>query len=343
MIGRKLRPGLFSALALPALATVLLACGIGVASGPPPPTTTPTLTPTHTPAGFLPTFTPTVGPTAERLDVGAGQCPPLPKVACTNVGEEANLFSALPLDKVEALLFVEEGGGGWVLDRIAIQSVLKELDLDLTPEPYAISAGPWIYEGYGGNGPRGQALVMMWPEGEGIPYGGNRVDFAVDRERGLMGHKFVGLQWSVPPQFFDALISSLSDVTPTPSPTNTPLPTRTPTITVEPSTFFDHPEGELLWDGPDDRVSTFRPAKPDGHCYFDDPPFGLPRSLKYGDAESRLGLTGPWPVPSEDSWRWTGYYHGEWQIWQGDDPLAAYIVNTLDPGFAFEYRRISCF
>ncbi|MCI0889364.1 MAG: hypothetical protein J4O04_01020 [Chloroflexi bacterium] len=333
-------PRRFYALALPALASMLLACGIGVASGPPP-----TTTPTHTPAGFLPTFTPTVGATAERLDVGVGRCPPFPEIACTRVDETANLFDGLPLDKVQALLYVEDGGGGWVLERSADQNVLQQLDRDVSPEPYDIEAGPYLYEGIGGRGPRGEALVLYWPEGEGVPDGNrtmDRVDFAIDRGRGLMGHVFIRLQWSVPPEFFDALISSFSNVTPTPSPTNTPLPTPTPTITVQPSTFFDHPEGELLWDGADDRVSTSRP-EPDGHCYFDHPPFGLPRLIKYGDGVSRLLLSGPRPVPSEDSWRWTGYYRGKWQIWQGDEPLTAYIVNTLDPGYAFEYRRMSCF
>ncbi len=150
----------------------------------------------------------------------------------------------------------------------------------------------------------------------------------------------------------------------TPSPTQTPMPaaagflptpigTRTPApiLSLTPvalatparDIFFDDPEGRLwgadplLWDGPDDRVSSMQ----SGHCGSRDPNFGVPALISL--VEDRLTFWRTHVIPREAGWRWTGYYHDEWQIWQGDDAWRIYLVTAEEPGVAFEYRFLPCY
>jgi len=99
--------------------------------------------------------------------------------------------------------------------------------------------------------------------------------------------------------------------------------------------FFHHPKEDLLWGGPDDGVHSL----PTGHCGVDEFEVGIPALIVVGDD---IGFWGARAVVRQDGWRWTGYYHGNWQIWQGDDPLAAYVVSTEEPALAFEYVSFGC-
>ena len=150
--------------------------------------------------------------------------------------------------------------------------------------------------------------------------------------------------------------SGESSGTPTPEPSETPTATATPEavgflprptpggrfapsdiLTDLPTTSisFDHPEGELRWDGPVEQVYT----EPSGHCGQRDADFGVPALLVVEDEQAFWGAR---PVVREDGWRWTGYYHGDWQIWQGDEPRAAYLVHADEERVAFEYGAIFC-
>ncbi len=134
---------------------------------------------------------------------------------------------------------------------------------------------------------------------------------------------------------------------PTPIGTQTPAPilSLTPVALATPARdiFFDDPEGRLwgadplLWDGPDDRVSSLL----SGHCGSRDPNFGVPALISL--VEDRLTFWRTHVIPRETGWRWTGYYHDEWQIWQGDDAWKIYLVTAEGPGVAFEYQARGCY
>ena len=133
---------------------------------------------------------------------------------------------------------------------------------------------------------------------------------------------------------------------PTPIGTRTPAPilSLTPVALATPARdiFFDDPEGRLfgadplLWDGPDDRVSSMQ----SGHCGRGDPDYGVPGLIVVEDG---LPFWRTHIIPREAGWRWTGYYHDEWQIWQGDDAWKIYLVTAEEPGVAFEYRASRCY
>ena len=127
---------------------------------------------------------------------------------------------------------------------------------------------------------------------------------------------------------------------PTPTPESTPrrpgtMATPAPTVVVPGGLVFEHPEGRLRWDGPDDRVVSERW----GHCSYADPAWGVPGLIIVGEA---LSFWGARAVRREPDWYWTGYSHGEWQIWQGDDASTVYLVHTRERGIAFEYRSFLC-
>ena len=142
--------------------------------------------------------------------------------------------------------------------------------------------------------------------------------------------------------------------TTTPPPTRTPMPAAvgflpiptgqrivdpifsiTPQVTPARNIFFSHPEGELRWDGPDDRVRSLLNA----HCRIAGSEFGVPALILVEDG---LGFWGALLIPREEGWGWTGYSHGEWYLWQGDDALKVYLVHAQEPGVAFEYRFFLC-
>lgn len=149
-----------------------------------------------------------------------------------------------------------------------------------------------------------------------------------------MGESTVRVQWPIPPEFGELLFRYFSDVTPTPPP---PLPTWTPTPTIVPpgTVFFDHPEGELRWDGPDDRLYSL----PEGHCGGPDADFGTPALIVL---EDDIGFWRYQAVRRQADWHWTGYYHDDWQIWQEDDALTIYLVHRDERRIAFEYRSFGC-
>jgi len=185
-------------------------------------------------------------------------------------------------------------------------------------------------------------LELVWPPGQGILWSGgttlDSVELMIDAGPGLIGLSAIDLQWEMPPGFIDAVLASASDVTPTPLP-RTPFLTPTPTATVLPprAVLFGQPAGRLDWDGPDSRVwsSDFSHCS-NGQIIAD---FGVPGSIAVDPDQ------GFWAIgilqPAAD-WHWTGYSHGDWQIWQGDDPEVVYLMHMARPRIAFAYRSMPC-
>jgi hypothetical protein len=318
-------------LSLLPLALVLVACGGGGDAGP---TTTPTVKSTRTPAGFLAIPTTTPMPTdVPGTKLGpAGKCPPLPPVACALPGEADNVYQAVSMNgavRLRARLY--DGVERWVLDQSQVQEILRSLDREITLQPLDIN---------GGNSEDGQRfeLSVFWPQGqEPFPeFSMNPLFFSVDLSRGLMGESQVQVQWPLPAEFGELLARYLSDTGPTPPPpAATPRPT--PTIVPPGAVFFDHPQGDLLWDGSDDRVRSMVEA----HCgnYEVTQAFGVPGYIGVG-REAGFWLNGP--VRARGGWHWTGYEHGDWRIMQGDDPFIIYLVNTRESRIAFVYQSFPC-
>lgn len=107
---------------------------------------------------------------------------------------------------------------------------------------------------------------------------------------------------------------------------------------------FDHPDGEVDWDGPDDAVVEVR-TQGDDHCGAPEElrrDFGIPSVIETWDED---GVDAYWFVRAmnaESELRWTGYHHGDWQLWQGDDAQALYLIHADEPSLAFEYRSLGC-
>ena len=146
--------------------------------------------------------------------------------------------------------------------------------------------------------------------------------------------------------------------TPTPSVTSTPsatatatpagflpiestqfiFPTARPTALAVTEIFFDHPDGELRWDGPDDRVS----SQDVFHCGADPDlkrDYGIPDLIVVDGLRSFFS---PRSVSRGTDWAWTGYYTGDWQLWQEQDASVLYLVHAQEPRAAFEYLAALC-
>jgi hypothetical protein len=131
----------------------------------------------------------------------------------------------------------------------------------------------------------------------------------------------------------------LSFATPTPGLRPTVIQPRLPRKKVS----FHQPGHLVRWGGPDDAVST----KGGNHCTTppEMKPLGMPEYVRVSTTRS----SAPYDwfmafriVPRGGNWRWTGYYRGDWQIWQGDDSQRLYILNATEPGIAFEYVKGAC-
>ena len=140
--------------------------------------------------------------------------------------------------------------------------------------------------------------------------------------------------------------------TPTPEPTETPSATATPeavgflprptpehqlvsavaTVTPMTDVFFHHPAEDLPWGGPGDGVY----SQAHGHCSNSEltAEFGVPGLI----VENGSAFYLRWAVERQETWRRTGYFYGDWEIWQGDDPLTAYLVHTGEERIAFRYH-----
>ncbi len=133
----------------------------------------------------------------------------------------------------------------------------------------------------------------------------------------------------------DAKPTSTPDLSAKPA-LQTDIPTGTPILS---SAFFlDHPEGELVWDGPDDRTSSITRA----HC---EPPteirmqYGIPARI---EIDGERGFWYAARTTPQTTWSSTGYHHDDWQIWRGPSQESIYLINPGEPGLAFEYRDYGC-
>lgn len=278
------------------------------------PSQTRTSTSTPAPVGFLATATPEP---SKYGRCGSGG-------ACPRAGDRVNLYDELHLDRALALRLDRDASRRWVLERGRVQELLGMLDQEVTLETYAIPFSP------------GPTLKLLLPP---TPHNSPReVGFAIDVAMQRMGGSIrdQAMQWQMPSGFYELVLESLSDATPTVIPealVPTPFPTLHPPVSID----FDHPEGALRWDGPDDRVT----SAPEGHCgnagLQDE--FGLPVVIAVGD---EFGFWLESVVGPEPSWHWTGYYHDDWQLWQGDDPGSVYLLHTREQRVAFEYLAFLC-
>ncbi|MGB2694977.1 MAG: hypothetical protein WBD55_07305 [Dehalococcoidia bacterium] len=320
------------ATAFTALAVLVGACGAGD-NEPVAELATPTMTlaplPSGTPAGLLPR--PTGMPSPASSEPTTKRCPPLPVPECHEAGNRVNVYEGLSMERAIAARVMTRGEERWILDEAALQEALKLLDEEVTLEPY-----DWSHR----DSPSRIAMTVVWPRGEGIPWNSlpsDTLDFVLYPDAELITPG-LALQWPLQAGFADAILASARNATPTPRPEGTVEPSERPNGGI----YFDHPDGELTWDGPDDRLTSL--AK--GHC---GPPqdlvylYGIPAFMSAGnDFETDPFFWYGGAVERRDDWRWTGYYHGAWQLWQGDDPWTIYLVHADEERFAFAYQTYGC-
>ena len=293
-------------------------------------TATSTPVPLPTPAGFLPQ---PPGRPAPEGNPALERCPPLPIPDCYTEGNLVNVYAGLSMNKAVALRVETGGQERWILDEAALQAALKPLDEEvvLRHDPPRRFPDEHIY------------ITIVWPLGEGIPWSSDpddRLDFILSPATGIMASRTVSLQWPMPEGFADEILASARDVTPTPRPEESVTPAERQNDGV----YFDHPEGELLWDGPHARLSAL--FRENAHCgpgssivYL----FGIPYFFSTGDdLDSDLFFNYGGTAELSDDWRWTGYYHDDWQLWQGDDPWTVYLVHPDEDRFAFVYQTYIC-
>jgi hypothetical protein len=262
----------------------------------------------------------------------------LPIPDCYNRRNVVNVYTGLSMNKAVALRVETDGQERWILDEAALQKALKPLDEEVVLRPYDPRIAP----------DERINISIVWPRGEGIPWNSvpdDPLDFVLNPATGIIAYRNVSLQWPMPEGFADGILASARDVTPTPRPEETVTPAERPNDGV----YFDHPEGELIWDGPDDRLSSLPgplSSLPVEHCgpgrglvYL----FGIPSFFSTGDDfDSDLFFNYGGAAERSDDWRWTGYYHDAWQLWQGDDPWTVYLVHADEDRFAFAYRTYYC-
>ena len=104
---------------------------------------------------------------------------------------------------------------------------------------------------------------------------------------------------------------------------------------------FNHPGGSVRWNGPDDRVST----EGNNHCgaYPElKEAFRLPAVVFVREDPVLRGYYSPALEARQDDWVWTGYYRGDWQLWQGSEPAILYVIHSGRPDVAFAYHAHGC-
>ena len=285
--------------------------------------------PLVTPAGFLPR--PTGMPAPEDVDASLERCPPFPIPDCYTEGDLVNVYAGLEMDKAVALLVETDGQERWILDEAALQEALKSFDEEVVLVPFTPLR---VLE-------ERVEITIVWPPGEGIPWNtvpNDPLGFILDPATGIIAHRFMSLQWQVPEGFADGILALAREVT------HPPRPEEMSAERPNDGVYFDHPEGALIWDGPDDRLSSL--FRENAHCgpgisivHL----FGIPHFFSTGDDLDKdpfFGYVGA--AERSDDWRWTGYYHDAWQLWQGDDPWTVYLVHPDEDRFAFVYQTYSC-
>lgn len=282
--------------------------------------------------GFLPIPTRTPVPTITPLSQEAREelCPALPENITFSVGERINLYDALILENSEAISVFHSLSEDWILGE-NVDPVLSLLDREITQEPWDISHQDIIVD-----------VRMKQPGSSQCGPGAGPYLFIIDRESERIGLPQARTQAPLPAGFVEQLLLSFSDVAATvePRPTlmpYTPGPTSTSIFVPDNAPFFDHPESELIWDGPDDRVRSRERA----HCEHPDlhEAYGIPGFIAVEEGN------GYWPIsagPPADGLRWTGYHHEGWEIWQGDDPKTIYLLHNDLDDIAFEYENFGC-
>ncbi|MEX0785941.1 MAG: hypothetical protein WD939_04835 [Dehalococcoidia bacterium] len=286
------------------------------------------------PSGFLPIPTNPTAPPEPTLHERYDICPGLPREACVLPGDQTNLYQAFGFDRANVLHVFEGGSEKWVSEPGEVQGILGMFDREVDLEPYSIVARPLF------------VLDIEWPPGQGIPEWDethDSMELILNEETRAIGSG--AWQVGLPAGFVSTLLDSLVDEQPTPVleprtpvPQPTPEPTNTPFVRLPDAPFFDHPEDELRWDGPADRVHSRGRA----HCEAPTDvreAYGVPALVA---VDEDVGFWFWRTVKRESDWRWTGYRYGEWQIRQGDDPRAIYLVYAGEDRIAFEYREFGC-
>ncbi len=278
--------------------------------------------PTQTP---VPTITPISPEEREEL------CPALPENVTFSVGQHINLYDTLILENSEAISVFHSLSEDWILGE-NVDPVLSLLDREITQEPWDISHQDIIVD-----------VRMKQPGNSQCGPGAGPYLFIIDRESERIGLPQARTQAPLPAGFVEQLLLSFSDVDATaePRPTlapYTPGPTSTPIFVPDDAPFFDHPEDELRWAGPDDRVY----SRTRQHCAAPDvlrEEFGIPDLIAVEDGNGYWAIGA---VPPPSGLHWTGYFHDGWEIWQGEDPKTIYLLHDELDDIAFEYENFGC-
>lgn len=286
--------------------------------------------------GFLPTATATPKPPGAR-DGYFGTCPPFPGATCAVPGEHANLYIDLALDRGVSL----EGSyckqpHRYIFDRAQLTELLSTINRDTQSRMY--TPPDFSTQDQCLSDRTHFRFTLVFPDGAGPPRfssGYPHLDGEADLEADTLSIGNSQVAWGVPAEFSLLLKRYLTSAGPSP----TPSARRVAPATIAPPAglSFSAQDDPLIWDGSDDHVSSL--AR--GHCENGDlvREFGIPASII---VDHKLGFWSARIVPRDPAWHWTGYYHGEWQIWQGHDPETAFLVYAPETRVAFEYKSAPC-
>ncbi len=115
-------------------------------------------------------------------------------------------------------------------------------------------------------------------------------------------------------------------------------PPSAPTLVALAQVIDFSPDGQVQWDGPDDRVTSTGLF----HCGADP---ALKDALHLPDlitVKYSSGFFAPTLVTPPPNFVWTGYSHGDWQLWRTNDASVIYLVDSKRPDVAFEYHNLGC-
>ena len=288
--------------------------------------------------GFLPipTLPPFPTPTEIEKDDRHNQCPDLPREWCLQPGDVVNVYEALSLDQAVALRVTHDLQVDWVLGE-DVQPVLRILNAPVEIEPWGLSQRSLV-----------NVTVIVPPYEDRQFYVSHpaALELFIDVDSGVAGPTVPDtgrVQFDVPENFVVELLASLSTSAATPLPTHTPrpyTPQPSPTLLLvsDNAPFFDHPEEELVWNGPDDRVY----SRTRQHCAAPDvlrEEFGIPDLILVEDDNGYWAVAA---VPPPQGLRWTGYHHEGWEIWQAENPKTIYLLHDDLDNIAFEYENFGC-
>lgn len=68
----------------------------------------------------------------------------------------------------------------------------------------------------------------------------------------------------------------------------------------------------------------------------------MPSLIHVKYAIGGFGFMAPTLVTRQPNLLWTGYHHGNWQLWRTGDSSVLYLIDSKRPDVAFEYHNLGC-